>query len=187
MFKVGDSVSVIHDIIAGKILAISGSKVTIEDTDGFVRHYKTVDLAKKTIKDYNVDTLSATAFIADKQSVTEIKPSSIKFNKRITTDFQINSNEIDLHIEVLFPEAVHWSEGDILQKQMIVCRAFIEKSVANKSRRVILIHGKGEGVLKSEIYRYLNRVQDYLHLEISYHDANFYTFGTGATQVNFKY
>lgn len=187
MFKVGDSVSVIHDIITGKILSISGRKITIEDTDGFVRDYRNDDLAIEALTNYNLDTLRAKEFIADKELVTGIKRSPTKLNKKQSIEHYTNTNEIDLHIEVLFPEAVYWAEGDILQKQMIACRAFIEKTIACKSKRVVLIHGKGEGVLKSEIYRYLNRIQDHLHLEVSYHDANFHTFGTGATQVNFNY
>ncbi|MFK8038223.1 MAG: Smr/MutS family protein [Crocinitomicaceae bacterium] len=187
MFKVGDPVSVIHDAIKGKVLSVKGPKITIEDADGFVRHYKSSDLAIETIKDYNVDTLTASEFIADKQTDILVKGVPARPNKKQSAEIDTNSTEIDLHIEVLFPEAIHWAEGDILQKQMIACRAFVEKAVAFKLKRVILIHGKGEGVLKSEIYRYLNRVQDHLHIEISYHDADFHTFGIGATQVNFKY
>lgn len=36
VFKVGDIVETIDDVISGRILSIEGTKITIEDTDGFV-------------------------------------------------------------------------------------------------------------------------------------------------------
>lgn len=185
MFKIGDKVSVIHETIAGTILTIAGAKVTIEDTDGFVRAYKITDIVKETNDEYVIHEALVTESIHEKDS--NAKPAISRKSSTETTVEYTNPNEIDLHIEVLFPEAVHWSVADILQKQMIACRAFVEKAIANKSRKVVVIHGKGEGVLKSEIYRYLNRVQNHLHISISYHDADFRTFGTGATQINFTY
>jgi len=189
MFNEGDQVSVIHDVIIGKIISINGFKITIEDSDGFVRHYRSNELAKKVMSDYNLDTVEASEFIEDKSKISQ---QSIKVELHNSKKIQLsgtnnNSNEIDLHIEVLMPEATYWPVTDILQKQMVACRAFVEKTVANKVKRIVLIHGKGEGVLKNEICNYLNRVEEQLHVTISYHDANFRTFGTGATQVNIKY
>lgn len=187
MLKVGDSVSVIHDRISGKILSVSGPKVTLEDTDGFIRHFKSHELAIISSNNYKIDSSEASQFIEKETEVVLIKSQPKQNVTNPENEVSANANEIDLHIEVLYPEAVHWTVADILQKQMIACRAFIEKSVANKKKKVVIIHGKGEGVLKSEIYRYLGRAQDYLHLSISYHDADFRQFGTGATQVNFDY
>jgi len=187
MFNIGDRVSVIHDVISGKVTSISRAKITIEDTDGFERFYKSSDLAVVSDTSYNLDSHAAKQFLAEKEDNLTPQISTSKSKKTKVETKSARTTEIDLHIEVLLPEAVNWGIGDILQKQMIACRAFVERAVANKSKRVILIHGKGEGVLKSDIYRYLNRVQDHLHVGVSYHDADYRTYGTGATQVNFKY
>ena len=187
MLKIGDKVSVIHDVIAGRVIALSGVKVTIEDSDGFERHFKSHELAFVSSNNYKIDHSTMSDFIMDKaDDFVKLHP---KRNTKNTTEAEKVSSpsEIDLHIEVLYPEAVHWTVADILQKQMIACRAFVEKAVAKKKKQVVIIHGKGEGVLKSEIYRYLNRAQDYLHISISYNDADYRQFGTGATQVNFDY
>ena len=185
MFNVGDRVSVIHDVINGKVIASNGAKITIEDNDGFVRYYRSNELAKQKGENYNLDTLEASEFIQEKTQKKQSKIFKSNSPKTTFSEIYVNANEIDLHIEVLMPEAAHWSVGDILQKQMIACRAFIEKSVANNIRKVVLIHGKGEGVLKSEIYRYLNRVEEQLHTTISYHDADFRTFGVGGNTGEF--
>lgn len=187
MFKIGDTVSVIHDVISGTITKIAGKKISIEDSDGFERQYKSTDLALVSLASYNLDSHEAKQFIAENNDHIKVQKAIPNAKKTSQELKSLSSTEIDLHIEVLMPEAVNWGVGDILQKQMIACRAFVEKAVANKFKRVILIHGKGEGVLKSDIYRYLNRVQDHLHVGVSYHDADYRSFGTGATQVNFSY
>lgn len=187
MFKTGDKVAVIHDNITGKILSVVAQKAVIEDADGFERRYKISELVALSKDVYNVDHLAASEFIEAKAIERPRKVTVSSNNDKKQVSNYMDSHEIDLHIEVLYPEATHWATADILQKQMIACRAFIEKAVANKAKKVVLIHGKGEGVLKSEIYRYLNRVEDAFHIAISYNDADFRTYGTGATQVNFKY
>jgi len=187
MFNIGDRVSVIHDNITGVILSIKAHKALIEDTDGFERHYKVSELVALSKDVYNVDHVAASEFIAAK-AIEHPRKVLVQNNKKTKQSVNyMDSYEIDLHIEILYPEATHWATADILQKQMIACRAFIEKAVANKSKKVVLIHGKGEGVLKNEIYRYLNRIEDTFHIGISYSDADFRTYGTGATQVNFNY
>ena len=193
MFSEGDMVSVIHDVIVGKVIAVNGQKITIKDADGFTRYYRSNELAKQMLDTYNVDTVEASDFIEDKLVATERTVRSAQTESRHNNSkgrqvpLDNKTNEIDLHIEVLMPEAVHWPVAEILQKQMIACRSFVEKAVAQKMKTIILIHGKGEGVLKNEIYNYLNRVEGQLHVNVSYHDADFRTFGTGATQVNIKY
>ncbi|MDX1349678.1 MAG: Smr/MutS family protein [Putridiphycobacter sp.] len=185
MFKIGDSVSVIHDVIKGTVKYVHGHKILLIDEDGFERTYKVHEIVKIESDNYVLHDHLVVESIETKDAVRK----RVSTNKTTDTAEKEDSNpyEIDLHIEVLFPEAAHWSTADILQKQMISCRAFVEKAIANKSKHVVLIHGKGEGVLKSEIFRYLNRIQNHLHVGISYHDADFRTFGTGATQVNFIY
>ncbi len=190
MFNEGDQVSVIHNEVSGKVISVNGPKITIEDSDGFIRYYRSTELAKKVINNYNIDTAEAIKYIEDKveiesKSMTEQK-TEVKKKSVLSADDNM-SNEIDLHIEVLMPEATYWLVSDILQKQMIACRSFVEKVVANHLKRIILIHGKGEGVLKNEIYSYLNRVEEQLHVSISYNDADFRTFGIGATEVNITY
>ena len=47
---------------------------------------------------------------------------------------------------------------EIVQYQLTACRAFVQQSIEKKRKKIVLIHGKGEGVLKGEIRQYLNGI-----------------------------
>ncbi|MEZ4911902.1 MAG: Smr/MutS family protein [Saprospiraceae bacterium] len=58
---------------------------------------------------------------------------------------------LDLHIEVLAPEMKHLPSGQILNFQVEKCKAFIEQNLQQGTSHITIIHGKGQGVLKSAI------------------------------------
>ena len=67
---------------------------------------------------------------------------------------------------------------------MTTCRAFVQESITRRRKKIVLIHGKGEGVLKSEIRTYLERLSNDRGVQLDYHDASFAEFGIGgATEV----
>ena len=56
----------------------------------------------------------------------------------------------------------------------------------NKLKRIVIIHGKGEGVLKSEIHLYLTRLNSEQGVRLDFHDAPYHEYGMGgATEVLF--
>lgn len=65
------------------------------------------------------------------------------------TDF--SSAAIDLHMDVLAPDRVNDPPQMILTHQLKACKAFIEQSIEAKRPSIVIIHGKGEGVLKAEV------------------------------------
>ena len=50
--------------------------------------------------------------------------------------------------------------------------------IDKRYHKVVLIHGVGEGVLRTEIHNYLNTLQ-----RIEYNDASYRIYGYGATEV----
>lgn len=66
------------------------------------------------------------------------------------------SDKIDLHIEVLNPSLTHGRAERIVDFQVKAAEDFIEQSIANGTKKIEIIHGKGEGVLKSEILHLLS-------------------------------
>jgi len=60
-------------------------------------------------------------------------------------------NSIDLHMEILAPEIQLSSPSRVLSFQVDACRKFIDDAIANKSKVIHIIHGKGEGILKQEV------------------------------------
>ena len=187
MFSVGDKVSVLDDTISGVVLRVQQRKCVIEDQDGFERIYPFTNLViNQPAVDYKLTDARTEKQILKKIN-SIVSSGQVKLPSSITkTNHQQESLEIDLHIEELVDDHSFMSNFDILQRQMQTCRMFIEKAVRLKAKKAVLIHGKGEGVLKNEIYTYLDRLENTKHVKIEFHEACYATYGSGgATEVRF--
>lgn len=87
--------------------------------------------------------------------------------------------EIDLHIHELLDSWESLSNSEILQIQMDKFYAVMEANTKNKGRRIVFIHGVGNGTLKTELRKQLERK----YKGIYYQDASFREYGYGATMV----
>ena len=89
---------------------------------------------------------------------------------------------VDLHADKLLETTVGMGTADILNYQLDFFRRTLEENKHNKGRRIVFIHGKGEGVLRHAIVNELRyRYKNYL-----YQDASFQEYGYGATQVTIR-
>src|SRR5690606_38959059 len=86
--------------------------------------------------------------------------------------------EIDLHIHELMDFYNHLSNSEIVLKQLSACKAFLHSSMAKGFRKMIIVHGVGEGVLRSEVHWLLDGFPN-----LQYHDASYRKYGYGATEV----
>ena len=66
------------------------------------------------------------------------------------------SDTIDLHMEVLNPSLQHARPERIVDYQVSAAKRFIEEAIMHSTKHILIIHGKGEGVLKSEIEHLLS-------------------------------
>lgn len=178
-FSEGDKVAVLGDTIIGEVKKTSDDRVEIEDQDGFLRIYKIHELVeRKCEKSYK---------IGDKLKDKEASALLSKVKKKpVLSKREANNmpSVIDLHIEMLRDSHQYLTNYEIVQIQMTACRSFIRRAIEQRMRKVVLIHGKGEGVLKSEIHHYLNRISGDLGVNLIYHDASYQSFGMGgATEV----
>ncbi len=87
--------------------------------------------------------------------------------------------EVDLHIESLVDDNSGMSNGEILEIQMGRFKTALDTAIIHKLRRIVFIHGVGNGKLKHEIRRTLDRQ----YPELKYQDASFREYGYGATMV----
>lgn len=179
VFNQGDAVSVLNEPIYGTVIVSGSKKTKIRDADGFEREYPNERLVLvKSLENYR---------LGDDIREKELLKASPSFKKKLEkAPVRAVPFEIDLHFESLY-EGMNVSENyQILQKQMSACRAFVQKAIRNKTKRIVLIHGKGEGVLKTEIHLYLNRLGSEQGVKLDFHDAPYHEYGMGgATEVIF--
>ncbi|HNQ37489.1 MAG TPA: DUF2027 domain-containing protein [Prolixibacteraceae bacterium] len=90
--------------------------------------------------------------------------------------------EVDLHIGELVDSAAGLSNKEMLDLQMERFRSEMEKAIRLGVRRIVFIHGVGQGTLKNELRRELSaRYKKY-----DVQDASFREYGYGATMVILK-
>ena len=90
--------------------------------------------------------------------------------------------EVDLHIHELVDTTAGMSNADMLQLQLQTFRDTLDRYKSEKGRKIVFIHGKGDGVLRRAILEELQR--KYKNYE--YQDASFREYGFGATQVTIR-
>ena len=87
--------------------------------------------------------------------------------------------EVDLHASELLSTTAGMSSGDIKEYQLNVFRKTMNEHLKHKGMKIVFIHGKGEGALRSAILYDLKRK----YRNCTFQDASFEQYGFGATMV----
>lgn len=89
---------------------------------------------------------------------------------------------VDLHADVLLETTTGMNSADILHYQIDEFKKVMMEHRKHKGKKIIFIHGKGEGVLRQALIHELT----YRFKPCTYQDASFQEYGYGATQVTIK-
>lgn len=87
--------------------------------------------------------------------------------------------EIDLHATEILDTLTGLEPKDILDYQLKVVKDTLNEHLKERGRRIVFIHGKGEGVLRNAILKELRTH----YKQCKYQDASFREYGYGATMV----
>jgi hypothetical protein len=87
--------------------------------------------------------------------------------------------EVDLHIEELVDNVSGLNHHQILTIQIERFEKELDKAILNGIKKVVFIHGVGNGRLKHEIQNRLKLTEG-----LTFQDASYRLYGYGATQVN---
>lgn len=87
--------------------------------------------------------------------------------------------EVDLHSHEILDNERGMTPGDIKEYQLNVFRRTMNDHIGEHGKRIVFIHGKGDGVLRKAIIDELK----YRYKQCEYQDASFQQYGFGATMV----
>lgn len=90
--------------------------------------------------------------------------------------------EIDLHINELLDSTAGMSNAEMLHCQLDKFHSVLDENKTKKGQKIVFIHGKGEGVLRSEIEKQLKTK----YKSYQFQDASFREYGFGATMVTIR-
>ena len=184
-FSVGDKVRFLNETGEGIIVKIvSTSTMLIDNQDGFEQLYELNELvATKTVDSYKLDNRQAENAITAKINSHENDKKEldiIKKSKHLDQYGKDEFIEIDLHIQALYDAYEELTPPQIISIQMKTFIRELNVAIQKKTKKLIVIHGKGKGVLKREIA--IELYQNYP--ELIYQDASFNEFGYGgATEI----
>lgn len=90
--------------------------------------------------------------------------------------------EVDLHIHELIDDTRGLANHEMLEIQMGRFRNELETAINNGTRKIVFIHGVGNGTLKQELRKELTTK----YKKYYFQDASFKEYGYGATMVILK-
>jgi len=110
----------------------------------------------------------------EKNDLPSVKPSIEKLGKK-----HPDIIELDLHSNQLLDSTAGMDNTAILQFQLDTFRKILAEFKNKRGQKIVVIHGKGEGVLRNAIIQELKtHYRNYL-----YQDASFREYGFGATMI----
>jgi len=87
--------------------------------------------------------------------------------------------EVDLHIAQLLDDTRGLTNADMIKVQLDTFRKEMDQAIATGVKKIVFIHGVGDGVLKNELRRELQRK----YAKYPFQDASFREYGFGATMA----
>ncbi|WP_019038211.1 Smr/MutS family protein [Psychroflexus tropicus] len=171
-FEIGDKVELLDDDVSGHVTLVERDGITFETSDGFEMKVPSNLLVK--IKgnldiDFQDDNLlqKVNSDLNPKRKGPSPKP------KR-----QQPAMEVDLHIHNLVDKTSHLSNYEMLNLQLEHSRRKIDFAIEKRIKRIVFIHGVGQGVLKAELQTLFRRYD-----QIESYDADYQKYGLGATEI----
>jgi hypothetical protein len=114
------------------------------------------------------------------------KVTKIKEQKEVKKEYKSPKSqgieEIDLHIEEILDSTSGMSNAEIVEAQLARFETALQTAVLSNTQKIVFIHGVGNGRLRQELRKRLDR--NYSNLK--YQDASFKEYGFGATMVYLK-
>lgn len=192
-FAKGDTVRFLNDKGEGKIIGFPSKGVAlVEDESGFAYEHDISELVpvmniRAEMYKYNQVTPDLPSLLErniDKEAVRKANADFKQIYKsKSTTSSEIKGKgdwmEVDLHAHELLDSQRGMTNADIVIHQLEHFERMLRIAEEKKMRKVVFIHGVGQGTLRQEIRRILNEY--YPHCE--YMDAQYNVYGYGATEV----
>lgn len=181
--KKGDKIRFLDAVGGGTVIQVDDDKqlVWVETEDGF--NVGPI-AANSCVPAHNAQSYQRVATTVKPHATSKEKPAhtphtSVSKRTKKKRDEQI----IDLHIEALPTNGNGMTDVEKHQYQLRYFRLQIQQHLRYRGRRVVIVHGKGNGVLRNEIRQILKR--EFAN-RVEVHDADFSLYEEGATLVIVK-
>lgn len=134
-----------------------------------------VNFSNEFEKELKITPEEIAAAMMEKKDIEKDRKKDLKQIKEV-------QREVDLHIENLIENCEGLTPSEIMQIQLNHFYKELDRAIRDGIEKIIFIHGVGNGLLKHEIRKELDKK----YPDLSYQDASFKEYGYGATMVFLK-
>ena len=189
-FQTGQRVKFLNDVGSANVVRVEGSTVVVEDEHGFERSVSAAELM--AAPDPEVEARQYGDTIPD---VAQLLAQEVgeKRMRELQKDFEVRYQhaqatnvarrdahmEVDLHIHELVDDQRGLPDRAKLAIQMDHFDRMMDIAKREKLRRIVFIHGVGQGVLRHQIRTTLEQH----HPDCTYREGDPRKYGSGATEV----
>lgn len=185
--KVGDEVSFLDEAGGGRVLRLLvKDRALVRTNDGFELEYELRALVKRQagnvykVSDHHAQLVASNDRMAERIERDKGKGASIanggKAPKRVEDPTVV---EVDLHLEKLIDNEAGLSDGEKLNMQLEYFERMLNSAIRERKRRMVVIHGVGEGRLREEVRKVLQYYEG-----CRFDDADPRRYGSGATVID---
>jgi len=184
--KEGDIVSFLDDVGGGSVLAVQESGLILVLTDdGFRLEILASNLV---LREPSIE--SDLLKVSDQEALQKIRddrptPKKVRAAYENPTGKKNRREkdaegivEIDLHLHQILDNERGMTSGEKLGYQLRYFERMLGGAIQNKKRKMIVIHGVGEGRLRDEVHNVLKHYPG-----VRFRDADPRRFGSGATEI----
>ena len=189
-FEKGQRVKFLNDVGSAVVLRMEGELVVVEDEDGFERSVERQELIAALEPEVEADKYGNTIpdiatllaqDVGEKRMRELQKEFEVRYqNSQATSMARRDAHmEVDLHIHELVDDQRGLPDRAKLAIQMDHFDRMMDIAKREKLRRIVFIHGVGQGVLRHQIRTSL----DQHHPDCTYREGDPRKYGSGATEV----
>ncbi len=183
-YGIGDKVGFLNEKGGGVVTKVISKKmveVTMEDGFSFLFDISGLMMIEAAVREPELPSVKEEEKIdvskLFRQKLTHSdKP---KKSKPHAQNNRMLEMEINLHIEELLDNYSGMSNAEIIQVQLRHFQKALDRAITGHYRKLIVIHGVGNGRLKQEVRAILESEN------MRYHDGSYAKYGYGATEVLF--
>lgn len=184
-WKPGDRVAFLDEVGRGVVRAVRKGRVLVHTDDGFDLEYAADRLVPSTdersvllrITDHQVGMVAAND-VRTEQERRRLRGASARPGKTPKRGPGDDVVEVDLHLHEIVDDETRLDPAEKLDYQLRYFERALNAAIRDGKRKLIVIHGVGEGILREEVRKAL---QFYDH--VRFHDADVRRYGAGATEV----
>ncbi len=185
--SVGDEVSFLDEVGGGKVLRMTAKdRVVVRTYDGFELEYPVKMVVKRersasyTVSDHHAKLVAANDRMSERIEKDKGKGATANNGGRAPAKVEDPTvMEIDLHLEKLVENEERLTDGEKLSFQLDYFERMLNTAIRLRKRRLVVIHGVGEGVLREEVRKMLQYYEG-----CRFDDADPRRYGYGATAID---